>query len=458
MSHFQVIEKDFKSDTFDAILLKTNTKTNYFRYKIVLMKNSQTLLILRLIRESYLFALNAIIVNKLRTLLSLLGITIGIFSVISVFTVFDSMEREVRSSIESLGNNVLFIEKWPWAMGGDYPWWKYMKRPEGKLKEMEELRRRSSTVETAAFMIQTQRTVKHLNNSIESASILGVSHDYDKLFFYEIEEGRYFTALESSSARPVCLIGSQIAENLLPGQYPVGKTIRAWGREIEVIGLYKKVGSGMFANSPDEFIVIPVTFARNFIDMDNDNIGTSMMVKSRPNISNAEMRDELTGIMRSIRKTKPGAEDNFSINETSLITKGFDQLFGVISMVGWIIGGFSLLVGGFGIANIMFVSVKERTSIIGIKKSLGAKNYFILFEFLFEAIFLSVLGGIIGLIIIFVGTRIVSAGFDMNLVLTGGNIFLGVFVSVVIGLISGIVPAWSASKLNPVDAIRSTGA
>ena len=203
------------------------------------MPKSQSFLILKLIRESYLFALNAIVVNKLRTLLSLLGITIGIFSVISVFTVFDSMEREVRSSIESLGNNVLFIEKWPWSMGGEYPWWKYMKRPEGKLKEMEELRRRSATAETAAFMIQTQRTVKFRNNSIESANILAVSYDYDKLFVYEIQEGRYFSVLESGSGRPVCLIGSEIAKNLFPDENSVGKKIKVWGREVEVIGLYK---------------------------------------------------------------------------------------------------------------------------------------------------------------------------------------------------------------------------
>jgi putative ABC transport system permease protein len=180
------------------------------------------------------------------------------------------------------------------------------------------------------------------------------------------------------------------------------------------------------------------------------------MVKAKPGVSNEELTDELRGIMRSVRKLKPAAEDNFAINETSIISKGFDSIFAVISMVGWVIGGFSLLVGGFGIANIMFVSVKERTTIIGIKKSMGAKRSFILLEFLIESIFLSVMGGVIGLLIIFIGTLIASNAFSMPLVLTQKNIILGISISSIIGLVSGFIPAWIASRLDPVEAMRST--
>lgn len=419
----------------------------------------KTFLVIRLVKESLIFAFNEIIVNKLRTFLSLLGITIGIFSVISVFTIFDSMEREITTSIESLGNNVLFIDKWPWMMGGgDYPWWKYMNRPEGKIKEMEELRRRSSTVDMAAFMVQTSKNVKYKNNTIENTEIYAVSHDYDKLFTFELEEGRYFTAQESASGRPVGIIGPEIVKYLFPNEFPLGKEVKIWGSKVEVIGVFKKEGNDMFGGSNDNSILLPVKFARNFINYDNDESGATIMVKARENITNDEMRDEITGIMRSIRKIKPGAEDDFSVNETSIITEGFESLFSVIATVGWIIGGFSLLVGGFGIANIMFVSVKERTSIIGIQKSLGAKNYFIMLQFLFEAIFLSLFGGLFGLLIIYVATLIISSAFDMSLVLTQGNILLGIFVSALIGLISGIIPAWNASRLDPVEAIRSTGA
>ncbi|MCX6272708.1 MAG: ABC transporter permease, partial [Bacteroidetes bacterium] len=355
---------------------------------------SKMLLLVKLIRESYLFALNAIIVNKLRTLLSLLGITIGIFSIISVFTVFDSIEREVKNSIESLGNNVLYIQKWPWFMGGgEYPWWKYFKRPEADLEELNQIQKRSYAMESAAFIVGTNRTVKFGNNSIENASVEAVSYDYEKIWSFELSDGRYFTQMESVSGRPVAIIGATVAENLFQGVDPIGKKIKVWGMDVEVIGLFKKKGSSSMGDSNDEKVLLPVMFARNFINLDRDDAGTAIMVKARKNISNDELRDELTGIMRSLRKLKPGVEDNFAINESTLITQGFEQVFGVISLVGWIIGGFSLLVGGFGIANIMFVSVKERTNIIGIQKSLGAKNYFILLQFLFEAVFLSVFGG-----------------------------------------------------------------
>jgi putative ABC transport system permease protein len=190
--------------------------------------------------------------------------------------------------------------------------------------------------------------------------------------------------------------------------------------------------------------------------MDMRNLQGTIIVKAKPAVSLDEMRDELTGIMRAVRKLKPKAEDNFVINQTDIISKGFDQLFGVIALVGWIIGGFSLLVGGFGIANIMFVSVKERTRLIGIQKSLGAKKYFIMLQFLFEAIFLSLLGGILGLIIVFILSFTISHVFDWSLVLTQKNILLGIFVSAFIGFVSGLIPAWNASRLDPVEAMRST--
>lgn len=342
--------------------------------------------------------------------------------------------------------------------GGEYPWWKYMKRPEPKLQEMVLIQRRSGAAESMAYLIGTSGTLKYKDNSIENANISGVSYDYDKIWNFELSEGRYFTQLESTGGRPVAIIGSTYATNLFTGQYPIGKKIKFWGREIEVIGVFKKEGNSTFGSSNDEQIVVPVEFARMFINLDGENAGSALMVKAKPNVSNDELKDELIGIMRSVRKLKPGSDDDFSINESSLATQGFEQIFSVIAMVGWIIGGFSLLVGGFGIANIMFVSVKERTNIIGIQKALGAKNYFILLQFLFEAVFLSLFGGIVGLFLIYIGTFIVNHVADMNLILTQGNIIMGMLVSGIIGLVSGIIPAWSASRLNPVDAIRSTGA
>ncbi len=410
------------------------------------------LIFFRLLQESFRFAITALLVNKVRTILSLLGITIGIFSIIAVFSVFDSLEKAIRSDINSLGDNILFIQKWPWSTGSDYPWWKYWQRPEASMRELSELEKRTQTVEAFAFMTGDSKTVSFGTNSIEQVSVNAVSHDYATVMPFDLGSGRYFTAQESTSGRNVIIIGADIAESLFPNSDPVGQTVKVFGLKLDVIGVMKKEGENLFGNSNDKSALIPVQFGRNVIDLRN---GTTIVAKAKTGISNEQMKDELRGVMRSVRKIKPTAEDNFAINEMDIINKSFDQLFGVIALVGWIIGGFSLLVGGFGIANIMFVSVKERTSQIGIQKSLGAKNYFVLLQFLLEAIFLAVLGGMVGLLIVFALSVIVSSATSFQMVLSLQNIVLGLGVSGLIGLVSGFVPAWSASRLDPVEAMRS---
>jgi len=412
------------------------------------------MIIAKLIYESLIFAINALITNKVRTILSLLGITIGIFSIISVFTVFDSLEGAIKSEINSLGSNVLFIQKWPWVMSGDFPWWKYINRPEPKLNELSELQKRSNTVESSTYMFNVRRNVYYKNNSMEEIPIVAVSHHYPNVMTLDLQDGRYFTESESNGGRNIAIIGSDVAENLYQGANPIGKTIKIFGRKLNVIGIIKKEGESVFGDSRDNYVLIPVKYASNVLDV--HNIQSTIIVKAKPNISNQQMTDELTGIMRSIRKLPPRADDDFAINETDILTKGFDQLFGVIKMVGWIIGAFSLLVGGFGIANIMFVSVKERTAQIGIQKSLGAKRYFILVQFLFEAVFLSIIGGIVGLLLVYGLTFLADSLFSFKLILTLTNISIGIFVSAIIGLVSGFIPAFIASRLDPVEAMRSS--
>lgn len=413
------------------------------------------MIFLGLFKESILFAIAALTVNKLRTFLSLLGITIGIFAIIIVFTLVDSLEKDLRKSVQSLGDDVVFVQKWPWAFNGNYPWWKYMNRPLPDYKELDNVLQGCNSAQAAAFLITAQITIKYKSSSIENVTVVCASHDYERVKNYEIAEGRYFTEIESSSGRPVAVIGSVLAEALFPHESPLGKTVKINGAKAIVIGVFKKEGESILGGSPDTQVLVPVKYARSLIDIRDENLDPQIRVKAKPGITNDELIAELTGLMRSIRKLKPREEDNFALNQTSLISQQFDSMFAIVGMAGWIIGGFSILVGGFGIANIMFVSVKERTNIIGIQKSLGAKNYFILSQFLFESVFLSLIGGIFGLLIVLVITMLAGDSFGMEVSLSRSNSVLGFTISVLIGVISGFVPAYSASQLDPVEAIRA---
>ncbi|MFI5218219.1 MAG: ABC transporter permease [Bacteroidia bacterium] len=410
---------------------------------------------LKLFRESILFALHAIGVNKLRTFLSLLGITIGIFAIISVFTVTDALENNIRKDVESLGSNVIFVQKWPWSFGPDYPWWKYYQRPLPGYKEMDELKKRTHSVEVFSYEAYVNKPVKYRNNTIDNVDIGAVSHDHDKMTSFELAEGRYFTEAESDAGRPVVIIGAEVAKSLFGDKSPLDKQIQTLGRKLTVIGVFKKEGKSMMDNSKDNQLLIPVNFARRIIDVRSDRVQPFIRAKGKENFTNIEIKDDLQGAMRSIRRLRPAEEDDFALNESSLISKGITSFFDVLGIAVWIIGGFSILVGGFGIANIMFVSVKERTSIIGIQKSLGAKNYFILLQFLIEAIVLCILGGLLGLLLVLILSLIATNILEFNVTLTFANILFGLFISSIIGIISGFVPAYTASRLDPVEAIRS---
>jgi len=244
-------------------------------------------------------------------------------------------------------------------MGGEYPWWKYYQRPEPKLKEMDELMKRSNTVEASAFMVSVSRTVYNGNNSVSDIPVVAVSQDYTKVMPFDLQEGRYFTPNESHRGRNIAIIGADIAENLFEKEDVVGEKIKVFGRKLDIIGVTKKQGEDVFGNSKDNWIIIPAKYAQKVLDF--RRLGSTIIVMAKTTrYKILKMIDELTGIMRSIRKLPPSADDSFALNETDIINKGFDQLFAVIALVGWIIGGFSLLVGGFGVANIMFVSVKRK--------------------------------------------------------------------------------------------------
>ena len=412
------------------------------------------MILLRIFLESFRFAWHAIVSNKLRTFLSLLGVTIGILAVITVFTIVDSLEKNVRDSINKLGSDVIYIQKWPWGTSdsGEYKWWDFMSRPEVEIGEMKKLAAKSKKAEVIAFMISANRTLKYLNNSVEGVGVMAVSYDWKSIRSFDLAYGRYFTEQEIDGAKNYVILGHTIALSLLNNLDNLGEVIKIKGEKATVIGVFSKEGEDITGNSLDDAVVVPVTFGYKLMNKRWSN--PTIIAKAKTDVSNEELSYELTGIMRSLRRLKPKMSDNFAMNEISLISSQLDSVFSVIGLASWIIGGFSILVGGFGIANIMFVSVKERTKQIGIQKSLGAKNSFILYQFLFESIFLCLIGGILGLNLVFLLTQFVSNFFDFSIDLTLQNIALGLSISAIIGIISGIVPALSASKLDPVEAIR----
>lgn len=412
------------------------------------------MIVFRLFGESLRFAWHALTNNKLRTLLSLLGVTIGILAIISVFTVVDSLENNVRDSVGKLGTDVIYIQKWPWGAddGGEYKWWEFWQRPHVKLNELPKLQEQCQNAAAITFMVNANRTVKYGNDHVENVEIMATSYEWNKIRNFELAAGRYFTEGEMVSGKNFALIGYDISMALFGHPTAVGEKIKVGGRNVIVIGVFDKEGEDMTGNSTDQMVLLPIQFGRNIMNVRRSD--PMMLVKAKEGVSKSELKDELRGVMRSIRKLKPRMPDNFALNEISVITKALDSLFSVIGMAGWVIGGFSILVGGFGIANIMFVSVKERTKLIGIQKALGAKNNFILAQFLLESVILCLIGGAAGLLLVFGGAKLATNMIDFSIQLSLENIILGLSVSAIIGVVSGIVPALSAARLDPVEAIR----
>lgn len=413
------------------------------------------MIVFRLIGESFRFAADALRQNKLRTMLSLLGITIGIFTIIFVFSAVDSLRAKLQASVDKLGSKTVFVQKWPWGGFGDYPWWKYVNRPEPSLRDYERLKDRLEYAQGVSYEISAnERTVKYRANSVEGAGVRAASQDFNKTWNLDFQEGRYFTENEGKSGSPVVLIGADIADGLFNGKSAVGKSIAVMGRKLNVVGVFKKEGEDMMGISQDKNIVMPLNFAKGIMDVESNRYDPTITVRGYEYIELDEIESEIKGAMRSIRGIKPGAEEDFALNKSTIASNQLDQMFKMVNIGGWAIGLFSILVGGFGIANIMFVSVKERTNIIGIQKSLGARNYFILLQFLFESVALCLLGGVLGLFLVYLTTLLTKAsGFEIVLYLN--NIVLGVGVSLAIGVISGFWPAYAASRLDPVEAIRS---
>lgn len=413
------------------------------------------LVYIRLLKESLSFALNALRNNKLRTLLSLLGVTIGIFSIIAVLAAVDSMKKNIESSISGMDKNTIYLFKYSFGPT-DVEQWKRDQFPQVKYEEYQYLKRNLTGVDQMSFnMFTRNESIKYGDNIVTSIRVKPSTNEFFNIEPFTIEKGRLFNESESNSGVPVIVIGSDVAEGLFETNDPIGKQIRLYGQRFKVIGVLKKQGQDTFGDSNDIAVFFPVNFLRKMYGDNNKAFTPAILIKPEKGIDIEELKAELTQKLRSYRGLKPDDINNFFINVLSGFTDFIENITGQMNVAGWVLSGFSLLVGGFGIANIMFVSVKERTNLIGIQKALGAKNKFILFQFLFEAVILSLFGGVIGMFLVWVIAMVLTYAVDFDFVLSFTNILIGSILAIFIGLIAGIVPAISASRLDPVEAIRT---
>jgi putative ABC transport system permease protein len=413
--------------------------------------------ILEIVASSFKMALQELWKNKLRAFLSLFGVTIGIFCIIGVLATVNSLEYNIQSEIKSLGTNTIYIDKWEYSVGGgpDYPWWKYQKRPSPKYEELAPIKERTPTVAYAAFIISSRDNIEANGNVLSGSVVYGITPDFPNVQPVEIQNGRMMTAAEFETGANTAIMGNDVAVQLFgTEERALGKTISIRNRKVIVTGVMKKQGAQMLGGWEfDKSVCITYKFARTMFD--ERYADPLLIVKGRDDISSKLLKDDLTGTMRSIRKLSPTQEENFSLNDINDFSDAMSEAFVSINIGGWAIAALSLIVGMFGIANIMFVTVRERTGQIGLKKAVGAKSSVILTEFLLESAFLCIIGGMIGLILVFIMTKIVTIIFHFPIFISTSNMLLSIGICIVVGVLAGIIPASQAARMNPVVAIRS---
>ena len=409
---------------------------------------------LNIIRNSLKLTLQELKVNKLRTALSLTGVAFGIFCIISVLATVNSLERNIQNEVKSLGSNTIYIDKWDYSGGPDQPFWKFRARPIPKYEEAAMVRQRAVLLDDIAYLMQTGGSISHKDDLLQSVSVYGINEEQMIIQPLSFDQGRFFSASEFEAGSNVCLIGFSNAESLFgTTERALGKQIDVKGKKATIVGVIKKEGKNMIGWDYDNCIMIPYKFCKQLFEEENAN--PILIAKGKEGVTTAALMDELKGIMRQIRRLSPTQEDNFSLNSVEAFSKAITGFFSTVNVGGAIIGGIRLIVGLFGIANIMFVTVKERTSVIGLKKAIGAKKSSILFEFLMEATLLCIFGGIIGLFFVYIVTVISTKIFDFPIFISLPMLITALIICVVVGILSGIIPASQAAKMDPVKAIRS---
>jgi putative ABC transport system permease protein len=394
--------------------------------------------------------------HKVRTFLSLSGIAIGIFCIISVQATTGSLENTIKSDMKKVGLNTIFIQKFPFGGGGGpNNWWKYASRPTPTMDEANFIEKHSVYARNVAFSCFNRSNVEYENSVLENVTWYGITEAFDKIQDLEIQDGRYISTSEFNQGAPVVVLGYENALKLFEKpERAVGKTLELGGYRTTVIGVTKKKGRSLLGGFDfDNVVLVSAQFCKKLANY--RRLDAFIMVQSYDGVPMDNIIGELRGFMRAHRRLSPKDDDSFSLNDVTAGSESMNTLFANINMGGWFIAFLSLLVGGFGIANIMFVSVRERTPIIGLKKAIGAKKSTILGEFLLESAFLCIIGGLIGLMLVFPMTFVLTNVLKFNIYLSWANILLTVFLCITIGILAGIIPASIAAKMDPVEAIRS---
>lgn len=411
---------------------------------------------LKLFVESIGLALFSLKEDKFRTLLSLFGVTVGIFSIVAVFTIVDALKANVETGLKSFGGSTIYVQPFPFTsdVDGEYRWWEFIKRPNISFEEFTFLNNNSNLTKDIAFASFKEMSVNWGRNSFSGALVIGHTYQWEKLVNAPLKEGRYFTPQEASSTLPIAIIGSSIVDELFSGEEPIGKEIKIGNKRVRVIGTLKEAGESMVnIIDTDNAIWVPLHFSETIFPISSSN--PLLCLNSYEGVEREEFLMEVRSLMRASRRLRVGEPDNFALNEMSFLLDVTQSIFSQLVIAGWIIASFSILIGVIGIANIMFVSVKERSHQIGIQKALGAKKRTILTQFLVEAAVLSISGGVVGILLVWILILFVGGNNAFPLSLSILNLLLGIVVATATGVIAGFAPALSATRLTPVEAMNS---
>ena len=410
--------------------------------------------LLNILGNSFKLTMQELAVNKLRTALSLTGISFGIFCIIGVLATVNSLEKNIQNEIKTLGTNTIYIDKWDYSAGADYPYWKFVNRPQPKYREVSFIKERSQLASHIAYSLNNLGNAEFKNNVLQGVVFYGVTEEQNNIQPISIQCGRYISPAEFFSGRNVAVVGFDNAEKLfVNAELALGKEIITNGKSVQVIGVIKKEGKSLIGWNYDQCMMMPLRFFKTVFDEKKSN--PFIIAMGKEGVSPLAFKDELKGVMRSIRRLSPTTDDNFSLNDVGGFSDQVSSIFVNINIGGWAIGALSLIVGAFGIANIMFVTVKERTAMIGLKKAVGAKRSSILIEFLLEAALICILGGLIGLVFVYILTLVLSNLFNFPVFISPAIFTVALSICITIGILAGIIPATTAARLDPVVAIRS---